>query len=97
MRVNASLGIDFTKWTHPKLERENIEVQFKSFQEEQPKFGAGNEYGCEAREEARRKKYGLIIKKYQPENQPWILQYEAKNERKNLRGNLYHNLHYIIL
>ena len=97
MSFNASLGIDFTKWTHPKLEQENNQVQFKSFLEEQPKFGDGSENGREAREEARRKKYGIISKKYQPENQPWILQYEAKNERKNLRGNLYHNLHYIIL
>lgn len=85
MRFNNSLGVDFSKWTQPKIERENNQVQLKSFNEDTPKFGAGSEYGREAREEARRKKYGIISKKYRPEDQPWILQYGGKNGKK-LRG-----------
>lgn len=37
------------------------------------RFGAGSEFGREAREEARRKKLGIIQKKYKPDDQPWIL------------------------
>lgn len=82
MRFNNSTGADFSDWSHPKMERENNQVQFKSFNEDMPKFGAGSEYGREQREEARRKKYGIISKKYKPEDQPWILNCGGKNGRK---------------
>ncbi len=36
-----------------------------------PKFGAGSEFGRDLREEARRKKYGIVSKKYNPDAQPW--------------------------
>jgi len=54
-----------------------------------PKFGAGSEYGKEQREEARRKKYGIISKKYKPEDQPWIIQHGKTGksaEKKKYRG-----------
>jgi len=38
-----------------------------------PKFGAGSEYGREQREEARKKKFGMHIKKYSSDEQPWLL------------------------
>ena len=38
-----------------------------------PKFGAGSEYGREQKDEARRKKYGIIQKQYNPDDQPWLL------------------------
>jgi len=38
-----------------------------------PKFGAGSEYGREQREEARKKKFGMRIKKYNSDDQPWLL------------------------
>ena len=88
MRFNASVGVDFTKWTQVKMERENNMVQFKSNAEEMPKFGAGSEYGREQREEARRKKYGIISKKYKSEHQPWILQYGGKGRKKFKGGNV---------
>lgn len=37
------------------------------------RFGAGSEFGREAREEARRKKFGIVARKYKPDDQPWIL------------------------
>lgn len=37
------------------------------------RFGAGSEFGREAKEEARRKKLGIVARKYKPEDQPWIL------------------------
>lgn len=37
------------------------------------RFGAGSEFGREAKEEARRKKLGIVARKYKAEDQPWIL------------------------
>lgn len=47
------------------------------------RFGAGSEYGREAREEARRRKYGgANRKKYNAEEQPWIMKTSEKGNRK---------------
>ncbi|PNF20227.1 hypothetical protein B7P43_G16184 [Cryptotermes secundus] len=50
------------------------------------RFGAGSEFGRDAREEARRKKYGIVSRKYRPEDQPWILKIGGKTGKK-FRGN----------
>ena len=85
MRFNGTM--DFKDWTDVKMERENNQVQFKESTNEMPKFGAGSEYGREAREEANRRKYGVISKKYKPEDQPWILQHGTKGSAaKKLKG-----------
>ncbi|XP_060526840.1 general transcription factor IIF subunit 1 [Cylas formicarius] len=73
MRFNGNLGVDFGKWSQVKMERENNMKEFKGIEEETPKFGAGSEFGREAKEEARRKKLGIVAKKYRPDDQPWIL------------------------
>ncbi|CAK1600295.1 unnamed protein product [Parnassius mnemosyne] len=82
MRFNATLNVDFAKWTHVKMERENNIKEFKGIEEEMPKFGAGSEYGRDMREEARRKKFGIISRKYKPEDQPWILKVGGKTGKK---------------
>lgn len=82
MRFNATLNVDFTKWTQVKMERENNMKEYKGVEEEMPKFGAGSEFGRDAREEARRKKYGITSKKYKPEDQPWILKSGGKTGKK---------------
>uniref|UniRef100_A0A0A9W041 Transcription initiation factor IIF subunit alpha n=2 Tax=Lygus hesperus TaxID=30085 RepID=A0A0A9W041_LYGHE len=82
MRFNSATNTDFTKWTQVKMERENNAREYQRFDEDQPKFGAGSEYGREAREEARRKKFGIITKKYKPDDQPWILKVNGKAGRK---------------
>lgn len=46
------------------------------------RYGAGSEFGREAREEARRKKYGVVARKYKPEDQPWILKQGGKSGKK---------------
>lgn len=46
------------------------------------RFGAGSEYGREAKEEARRKKFGIVSKKYKPDDQPWILKAGGKTGKK---------------
>merc|ERR1712228_871766 len=47
--------------------------------EDEPKFGAGSEFG---KDEARRKKFGIISRRYNPEDQPWLLQEEGPGGRK---------------
>jgi len=50
--------------------RENNRKDFVR-EDDMPKFGAGSEFGRDVREEARRKKYGIISKRYNPDAQPW--------------------------
>lgn len=82
MRFNAGLKVDFKEWKQVKLERENNMKDFKGIEEEMPKFGAGSEFGRDAREEARRKKFGITSRKYKPEDQPWILKANGKTGKK---------------
>lgn len=58
-----------------KIERENNLKEYKTANDLDlvPKFGAGSEYGKDLKEESRRKKYGIMLKKYNPEDQPWHL------------------------
>lgn len=86
MRFTSSVNVDFSKWTQVKMERENNMKDFRGTEEEMPKFGAGSEFGRDAREEARRKKYGIVSRKYRPEDQPWILKVGGKTGKK-FRGN----------
>lgn len=82
MRFNATLNVDFAQWRNVKLERENNMKEFRGMDEDQPKFGAGSEYNRDQREEARRKKFGIIARKYRPEAQPWILKVGGKTGKK---------------
>ncbi|XP_026466359.1 general transcription factor IIF subunit 1 isoform X2 [Ctenocephalides felis] len=83
MRFNATLNVNFNDWNSTvKMERENNMKEFKGLEEEQPKFGAGSEFGRELKEEARRKKFGIVAKKYKPEDQPWILKAGGKGGKK---------------
>lgn len=82
MRFNATLNVDFAQWKMVKLERENNLREFKGMDEDMPKFGAGSEYNRELREEVRRKKYGIVAKRYKPEAQPWILKVGGKSGKK---------------
>ncbi|CAL4157734.1 unnamed protein product [Meganyctiphanes norvegica] len=86
MRFHQALGVDFKQWSMAKMERENNQKEFRSLDDEMPKFGAGSEYGRDQREEARRKKYGINMRKYISENQPWLLTVGGKNEKKKFKG-----------
>ena len=46
------------------------------------RYGAGSEFGREQREEARRKRYGISVKKYKVDDQPWLLNLDGKNGKK---------------
>lgn len=83
MRFNGNLNVDFTQWRNVKMERENNLREFKGNNEEDaPKFGAGSEYNRDLKEEVRRKKYGIIAKRYRPEAQPWILKVGGRSGKK---------------
>jgi len=85
MKFNSSLAVDVAKWSQVRMVRENNQ-KVKNPEEEQPKFGAGSEFGREQKEEARRKKWGMVSKKYDPDAQPWLMRVGSKKEGKHYRG-----------
>jgi len=83
MKFNNSQNIDFTQWNQVRMVRENNQKVFNTSQpDDQPKFGAGSAFGKDAKEEARRKKLGIISRKYNPEAQPWLMKIGGKTGRK---------------
>ncbi|KAK9885713.1 hypothetical protein WA026_012478 [Henosepilachna vigintioctopunctata] len=85
MKFNGNLQVDIGKWTQVKMERENNMREYK-INEEQPKFGAGSEFGREAKEEARRKKLGITARKYKADDQPWLLNCRDSTAVKKFKG-----------
>lgn len=47
-------------------------------EEETPESGAGSEFGKKQREEARRKKFGIVTREFKVEDQPWLLKINGK-------------------
>jgi transcription initiation factor TFIIF subunit alpha len=93
MRFNGALNVDMGKWAHLKMLRDDhtsrpkAEPVFTDNQADMPKFGAGSEYGREAREEARRRKYGQHKKKINAEDHPWVLKaVTADKQTKRFKG-----------
>ncbi|KAK9885712.1 hypothetical protein WA026_012477 [Henosepilachna vigintioctopunctata] len=85
MKFNGNLQVDIGKWTQVKMERENNMREYK-INEEKPKFGAGSEFGREAKEEARRKKLGITARKYKADDQPWLLNCRDSTAVKKFKG-----------
>ncbi|XP_022314726.2 general transcription factor IIF subunit 1-like isoform X4 [Crassostrea virginica] len=90
MKFSTGNDVDFVKMSQTpiRMERENNLKEFKSAYDIDvlPKFGAGSEYGREQKEEARRKKYGIISRKYNPDDQPWILKIGKNKDMKKMKG-----------
>lgn len=81
MAFNAGDRVNLASWTQAKMERDLSNK--KIYQEEElPEAGAGSEFGRKQREEARRKKFGIITKEFRAEDQPWILRVNGKAGRK---------------
>ena len=66
--------------------RENNRKERAQDDGEMPVYGAGSEYGRLQKEEARRKKYGYVSKKYNADAQPWLMRVGNKKEGKHYRG-----------
>jgi transcription initiation factor TFIIF subunit alpha len=80
--MQFSDNVDFTSWKSVKMERENNLKEYKGIEEDTPKFGAGSEYNRDLKEEAKRKRAGIIARRYQPDAQPWILKSGGKTGKK---------------
>ncbi|XP_047378636.1 general transcription factor IIF subunit 1-like [Sciurus carolinensis] len=81
MAFNAADKVNFATWNQARLERDLSNKKIYQ-EEEMPESSAGSEFNHKLREEARRKKYGIILKEFQPENQPWLLSVNGKSGRK---------------
>uniref|UniRef100_G1KR81 Transcription initiation factor IIF subunit alpha n=1 Tax=Anolis carolinensis TaxID=28377 RepID=G1KR81_ANOCA len=81
MAFNAADKVNFATWHQAKMERDLSNKKIYQ-EEEMPESGAGSEFNRKLREEARRKKYGIILKEFKPEDQPWILKVNGKAGRK---------------
>lgn len=86
MRFANSLNVDVTTWKSARMERERSVKVDKMATEETPKFGLGSKFGEEAREEARRRKYGSARSKKDVEDVPWLLKVATKGGKNRYRG-----------
>ena len=84
MKFRASLNQDFSKWTGSRMVRENNQkiVQSNVPQDDDPKLGAGSNFGKDMKEEMRLKKLGIVRKKYDPNAQSWLMRLNGEGGRK---------------
>ncbi|XP_037021217.1 general transcription factor IIF subunit 1 isoform X2 [Artibeus jamaicensis] len=81
MAFNAADKVNFATWNQARLERDLSNKKIYQ-EEEMPESGAGSEFNRKLREEARRKKYGIVLKEFRPEDQPWLLRVNGKSGRR---------------
>ncbi|VDQ10619.1 unnamed protein product [Trichobilharzia regenti] len=89
MRFHAADRIDLSSGPEVFMQRENNLKAFRSLYgtTEMPDIGAGSEFGREAKEEARLKKYGVVRESYKPDDQPWLMTVgKGKANRRRFRG-----------
>ena len=51
-----------------------------------PDGAAGSEFGKKQREEARRKKFGIVTREFKAEDQPWILKVNGKAGKRSVEN-----------
>ncbi|XP_012291540.1 general transcription factor IIF subunit 1 isoform X1 [Aotus nancymaae] len=81
MAFNAADKVNFATWNQARLERDLSNKKIYQ-EEEMAESGAGSEFNRKLREEARRKKLGIVLKEFRPEDQPWLLRVNGKSGRK---------------
>ncbi|KAK2833594.1 hypothetical protein Q5P01_017483 [Channa striata] len=77
MAFNAGDRVNCSTWTQARMERDMSARRIYG-EEETPEGAAGSEFGKKQREEARRKKYGIVTREFKVEDQPWILKVNGK-------------------
>ncbi|XP_054616504.1 general transcription factor IIF subunit 1 isoform X2 [Dunckerocampus dactyliophorus] len=77
MAFNAGDKVNCSTWTHARMERDMSARKIYG-EEETPEGAAGSEFGKKQREEARRKKFGIVTREFKVEDQPWILKVNGK-------------------
>ncbi|XP_009074505.1 PREDICTED: general transcription factor IIF subunit 1, partial [Acanthisitta chloris] len=81
MAFNSGDRVTFSTWSQARMERDLSNKRIYA-EEELPESGAGSEFHRRLREEARRRKHGIILREFRPEEQPWILRVNGKGGRK---------------
>lgn len=77
MAFNAGDRVACSSWTQARMERDMSARRIYG-EEETQEGAAGSEFGKKQREEARRKKFGIVTKEFKVEDQPWILKVNGK-------------------
>uniref|UniRef100_A0A3P8W2U7 Transcription initiation factor IIF subunit alpha n=1 Tax=Cynoglossus semilaevis TaxID=244447 RepID=A0A3P8W2U7_CYNSE len=77
MAFNAGDKVNCSTWTQARMERDMSARRIYG-EEETPEGAAGSEFGKKQREEARRKKFGIVTREFKVEDQPWILKVNGK-------------------
>lgn len=89
LRFHSADRPDLSSGLEVFMQRENNLKQFRSVNNlaDLPDRGAGSEFGREAKEEARLKKYGIVRESYRPDDQPWVMTVgKGKTGRRRFKG-----------
>lgn len=98
MAFNAGDKVNCSTWTQARMERDMSNKRMYG-EEEAPEGAAGSEFGKKQREEARRKKYGIVTREFKVEDQPWILKVNGKAGKRfkgQKKGGVTENASYYI-
>ncbi|RNA22931.1 general transcription factor IIF subunit 1 [Brachionus plicatilis] len=74
--------IDIGKFNRPEMSRDTSNVPSRPDWENGPKSGQGSEFNKEAKELARRRKYGYVPKKFHAEDLPWLINTKGSEKEK---------------
>uniref|UniRef100_A0A3Q1C6K6 Transcription initiation factor IIF subunit alpha n=1 Tax=Amphiprion ocellaris TaxID=80972 RepID=A0A3Q1C6K6_AMPOC len=77
MAFNAGDRVSCSTWTQARMERDMSARRIYG-EDETTEGAAGSEFGKKQREEARRKKFGIVTREFKVEDQPWILKVNGK-------------------
>ncbi|KAK4473765.1 hypothetical protein MN116_003104 [Schistosoma mekongi] len=89
LRFHTADRLDLSSAPEVFMQRENNLKAYRSSYgtTEMPDTGAGSEFGREAKEEARLKKFGVVRESYKPDDQPWLMTVgKGKASRRRFRG-----------
>ncbi|XP_062306775.1 general transcription factor IIF subunit 1 [Osmerus eperlanus] len=98
MAFNSGDKVNCSTWTQARMERDMSNRRMYG-EEETPEGAAGSEFGKKQREEARRKKFGIITREFKVEDQPWILKVNGKAGKRfkgQKKGGVTENASYYI-
>ncbi|XP_047428410.1 general transcription factor IIF subunit 1 [Mugil cephalus] len=98
MAFNAGDRVNCSSWTQARMERDMSARRIYG-EEESQEGAAGSEFGKKQREEARRKKFGIVTREFKVEDQPWLLKVNGKAGKRfkgQKKGGVTENASYYI-
>ncbi|XP_064899922.1 general transcription factor IIF subunit 1 isoform X3 [Columba livia] len=81
MAFNAADKVNFSTWHQARLERDLSNRRLYQ-EDELPEAGAGSEFHRRLRDEARRRKLGIVLREFRAEEQPWLLRVNGRAGRR---------------